>query len=200
MMKRMNCCLTAITLSLGLLGSANAAIITFEGFSNTIYNSPITRSGFDFGNVAGDEQHFHEIDSTNYGLISNGTGILLNDRDSRLFAALNGGGSFLGNSIDVASSGASNLGSGDGILIEGFLNNVSTGILNISFGISSPFQTVNLGSLGTVDRLVFDGIRGGFELDNAIFNEQQTVPEPASLGLLGIGLAGLGATRRRKTA
>lgn len=191
--------LAAAVLTFGSVSAAQATVITFEGFSNTTYNAPITRSGFDFGNVAGDEQHFHEVDSTQYGLISNGTGILLNDRDSRVFSELNGGGSFTANSIDVASSGSSNLGSNSGISIEGFLNNTSVGLINVTFGANDPFQTVSLLSLGTIDRLVFDGFQGGFELDNATFNEPTNqTPEPGSLALLGLG-AGLLAIRRRRS-
>ena len=72
--------------ALGLLTGASAAgavTVTFEGQSNAIYNAPITRSGFDFGNVAGDEQHFHEIDSTQFGLASNGTGVPLPDASKK---------------------------------------------------------------------------------------------------------------------
>lgn len=186
-------------LALGMAQSAQAAVVTFEGFGNTIYGAPIARSGFSFGNVFGDEQHFHEIDSTNFSLISNGTGILLNDRDSRIFSQLTGGGSFVANSIDVASSGSANSGSNLGLTIEGFLNNLSVGLINVSFDNNDPFQTVNLLSLGVVDRLVFDGIQGGFELDNATFNERQNnVPEPASLALLGIGLAAIRSLSKRK--
>lgn len=188
-----------LAMALATAGTASATIITFEGQSNTIYNNPIVRGGFLIGNVASDEQHFHEIDSTQYGLTSNGTGVLLNDRNTRIFVADQLGGVFTLGSVDVATAASNN--PGLSILVEGFLNGLSVGTLSTTFG--SAFTTLSGSSLGTVDRLVFDGIGsgGGFELDNLTLNAASgpgSIPEPVSLALFGIGLAGLAAARKRQ--
>ncbi len=59
---------------------------------------------------------------------------------------------------------------------------------------------------GTFDRIVFSQSNtAGYESDNhtvGFYNRQSgtPVPEPAMIGLLGLGLAGLGMARRRKAA
>jgi PEP-CTERM motif len=174
---------------------ALAATITFEGFANTIYSSPIVRLGFTIGNVVGDEQHFHEIDSTQFGLPNNGTGVLLNDRDTRIFVD-QGGTAFTLTSVDVASA----LGNGpaDGLTITGYLLGGSTGVITLG-SLGTGYTALLGGSLGTVDRLVFDGIGagGGFVLDNLALNEGSAIPEPGTHALIGLGLAGMALLRRR---
>jgi len=188
-------------------GRAEGSIITitFEGQFNTIYGSPITRSGFDIGNPIGQEQHFHEITSTQFGLPNNGTGVLLNDRDTQIFVVPNGGAGFsLFSLVSVDVASALGNSPANDLLITGFLNNVPTGSILVS-PLGNGYTTVNGASLGIVDRLVFDGQGGGggFVLDNLTLNNAPAaVPEPASLALFGLaGLtAGYVGWRRRKPA
>ncbi len=182
--------------------SALAVTITFEGASNSIYSSPIVRSGFTIGNPIGDEQHFHEITSTGFGLPNNGTGVLLNDRDTRIYVA-QGGTAFTLGSVDVAA--ALDNSPGVGITITGYLLGAPTGTVDLAdFGLG--YTTLLGATLGSVDYLLFDGIggQGGFVLDNLVLNEsvQQEpvgeVPEPATVTYLCAGLLALSIARSRK--
>ncbi len=120
-MKRFSLAVAVLGLAVGAASPARAGVlVTFEGFSNTIYNAPITRSGFVFGNPTGQEQHFHEIDSTNFGLTSNGTGVLLNDRATQNFVVAADASVFTLGSVDVAT--AANNRPAVGLTIAGFLN------------------------------------------------------------------------------
>jgi hypothetical protein len=193
-------CLMTISLLCFMDGKASAVTLTFEGYENEIYGAPITRDGFDIGNPQNEEQHFHEITSTDYGLPSNGTGVLLNDRNTEIFVIANAGSgfsTFTVSQVDVAS--ALNNYPAVGLTVYGYLNNVLIGSLIVS-NLGTGYTTLSGSSLGTVDRLVFDGDGGlgGFVFDNLTLNPggSQTVPEPISMLLLGFGLTGLAGVRR----
>ena len=178
--------------------TASAAVITFEGQNNTIYTAPIVRLGFELGNPVGFEQHFHEITSTQFGLPNNGTGVMLNDRDTEFYVVTSGGPApFTLTSVDVAS--ALNNFPAVGLEIRGYLNNILVGTLTVAV-LGNGYTTVAGGALGSIDRLIFDGIggQGGFVLDNLTLDEQVVVPEPVSLLLLGSGLAAAAIRRRRQ--
>lgn len=182
----------------GLSAPASAAVLTFEGQANTIYNAPIVRLDFEIGNVPGDEQHFHEIDSTQFGLASNGTGVLLNDRDSRIFLRAFDLSDFFLTSFDIAAAFGNS--PGTSFSVTGFLNGVQTGQVNGSLG---QFATFSGASLGTVDYVVFDGSGGGggFELDNIAVNESiGAIPEPSTWAMMLLGFGAMGAMIRRRSA
>lgn len=201
----MNKLLTLISLGLivFMASPANAVTITFEGEYNTIYSAPINRSGFLIGNPTGQEQHFHEITSTSFLLPNNGTGILLNDRDTEIFVEEESGSDFTLTSVDVATA-TGNL-PADGIEIRGYLNNVLVNTITLA-SFPSGYSTLLGNILGTVDQLVFNGLGGGggFVLDNLTLNgasggQGTGIPEPASALLLSMGLGGA-LLRRKKRA
>lgn len=189
--------LAAAMMSALISVTAAAAILTFEGTSDTIYTAPIMREGFIIRNPPMQEQHFHEIDSTMPGLASNGTGVLLNDRDTGIGIRSATGTAFSVASFDVAAPpGYDPAGL---ILVLGSRNGAPT-----APGLFEPlgeFRTIDGSSLGNVDILFFTGLRstgvgGSFELDNVVLT---VIPEPAAwvMMIIGFGLVG-GAMRHNR--
>jgi hypothetical protein len=186
------CCLS--------VAAGAATLIDFEGHYNTIYGSPILRGGLLIGNPTGQEQHFHEITSTNYGLPNNGTGILLNDRDTQIFFRPDTGssfGTFSLASVDVAASSGN--GPATGLTITSYLGGSPVGSISLSIG--GSYSTVSGAALGTFDNLIFDGTggEGGFVLDNFSFNGggANGIPEPGTWVLTFVGLGFLALRSRR---
>jgi hypothetical protein len=70
---------------------------------------------------------------------------------------------------------------------------------------AAPVHTFNFTGVNELRFTSFGGTNAGldgsgehFIMDNMNFGTQQVVPEPISMALLGTGLAGLGAVRRRR--
>ena len=142
--------------------------IRFEGFFNTIYRAPIVRAGYQIGNPTGQERHFHEVTSEQFGLPNNGTGVLLNDRNTEIFVRAAPGSTFATfelMSVDVARSSGNS--PAVGLRVIGLRLGAVVGTVEVPT-LGSGYTVVNGTALGTVDELRFDGLGGGggFVLDN----------------------------------
>jgi hypothetical protein len=188
---------------------SQASTITFDSVpsSGNPILTTLTTDGFDFNGL-----HFHTIDNTAGGLfVSNGTIFLASESEVDLGRPItmtrSGGGTFSLDRFDGAETffasptwaliTVSGVQQGGGLLSATFtLDGIADGVGGVADFQSFVLSWTNLTSV-TFDGRLVTGARGGFSIDNLVV-DGQTVPEPATLLLSGLGLAGLAARRRRK--
>jgi hypothetical protein len=148
---------------------------------------------------------------------TNGTATLVSfDGAGDLTMARTAGGAFSISGFEYGETFSGGAAYADGtaqkITVQGYLNNAlvyshdyQLDFVNDGFGGNNDFQTASFTPV-LVDKFVFRGgnnsfvygSRYGFSLDNVRVDVASNVPEPTSIPLLGLGLAGLVFARRRK--
>ncbi len=85
--------------------------------------------------------------------------------------------------------------SGDSVTVSAYLGAALLGSLVVTTNAAVDFS-----GFGSIDRLFFAdaSTAAGIGWGDFSFREQRVIPEPGMLALVGLGLAGLGASRRRK--
>jgi hypothetical protein len=188
----------ALLLAIAGIASANATTITFDALEQSGTGAQVmstyTESGFlltaqnDFGSAFQGNTDFYA-----------GSAGLLNNRGNELTTLTKvGGGTFSLNGISLAEASTIY---GPGAIVT-FIGNIhGGGTVSESFTVGNAlaFTAYTFTGFSNLDSVTWLQTAPYSQFDNIVL-DANAVPEPASLALIGLGIAGLVASRRKAAA